>query len=79
MPRHDVDDSSPPHHVTNNNKARSFRSELCLGLFTMFLVEGYSETVLFRYLSNHVFQTLQFRKYISYDCHLYFEYVQNFI
>ena len=33
-----------------------FRMQQCLGPFTMILVEGSSETGLFRHLSNHLFQ-----------------------
>ena len=33
----------------------------------MFTVKGWSETALFREWSNQVFDSLYFRKYISYD------------
>ena len=39
----------------------------------MLLVEGYSEAGLFGQLSNHVFASPYFRKYISYECHLFLE------
>ena len=38
----------------------------------MLLVKDYSETGLFRHLSNHVFRSLQVQKYISYEGHLFF-------
>ena len=43
----------------------------CLGPFTMLLLEGSSETELFRHLSNHVFRSLYFWKYISYEGHVF--------
>ena len=36
------------------------RLEQCLGTFTMLLLEGFSETGLFRHLSNHVFRVRNF-------------------
>ena len=45
----------------------SFRFQHCLIPFTMLLVEGFSETQLFRYLSNNVFRNPKFPKYISYE------------
>ena len=50
-----------------------------LGPFTKFLVEGFSDMGVFRQLCNHVFAFLYFHKYISYECHLSFEKVQNLI
>ena len=49
-----------------------------LGLFTMVLVEDSSEKGLFRHLSNHLFRSRQFRKYIGYDGHFFFINVHNF-
>ena len=43
----------------------------------MLIVERYSETRLFRHLSNNVFATLQFWKYISYEGHFFLQKVQN--
>ena len=43
----------------------------------MLLVEMSSETSLFRHLSNHVFRSPYFRKYISYEGQLFFHNVQN--
>ena len=54
-----------------------FRFEQCLGQFAMLLVEGYCETALFRLLGNDVLGSPEFPKYISYECHLFFENVQN--
>ena len=53
-------------------KVLSFIFQQWLGLFTMFLVETFSETGLFRLLSNHMFWSPYFRKYISYQSHLLF-------
>ena len=55
----------------------SFRFQHCLIPFTMLLVEGSSETQLFRDLSNNVFRNPYSRKYISYEGRLFFENVQN--
>ena len=60
-------------------KVLLFRFEQCLGPFIMMLFKGFSETGLFRYLSNHGFLSPAFRKDISYESHLYFENFQNFI
>ena len=38
----------------------------------MLLFEGPSETGLFRHLSNHGLRSPQFRKYISFEGHLFF-------
>ena len=43
------------------------------GRFHMFTVKACSETALFREWSNQDFQSLQFRKFISYDNHLFFQ------
>ena len=45
----------------------------------MLLPEGSSETGLFRLLSNHIFRSPSFGKYISHEGHLLFENVQNLI
>ena len=50
-------------------KVLSFRFQQCFAQITMLLVEGSSETELFRLLSNHVFRCPQVKKYISYDGH----------
>ena len=39
--------------------------------------EGYCETALFRYLSNRLFASSQFRKNMSYEGQLFFENVHN--
>ena len=54
-------------------KLLSCRSQQCLGPFTLLLFEGSSETRLFRQLSNHVFCSSKFSKYISYEGHLFFK------
>ena len=50
----------------------SFSFEQCFGPFIMLLVEGSSETGLFRHLSNHVFPSSSVPKYISYEDQLFF-------
>ena len=45
----------------------------------MLLVEGYCETVLFRYLSNGLYASLSLRKYISYEGQVFLKNVQNLI
>ena len=45
----------------------------------MLLVEGSSEAGSFRQYSNHVFRSLEFRKYISYEGHPFFQFLQNLI
>ena len=54
------------------NMVLSFRFQQCLGSFTMFLVEGSSETGLFRHLSNHIFRSPSVQKHIIYQGHLLF-------
>ena len=44
----------------------------CAGLFNMLTVEGCPEMGLFRYLSNLVFGSRYFRRYITYEGHLFF-------
>ena len=67
------------HWSINMPKVLLFRFEQCLGPFIMMLFKGFSETGLFRYLSNHGFLSPAFRKDISYEGHLYFENFQFFI
>ena len=47
----------PTQGSINMVKVLSFRFQHCFGLLTMLLVEGFSETGLFRHLSNHVFRS----------------------
>ena len=49
----------------------SLRFQQCFGPFTMLLVEGSSETGLFRQLSRYVFRTAEVQKDISYEGHLF--------
>ena len=58
-------------------KALLCRSQQCLGSFTVFLFKASSETWVFRHLSNHVFRSPEFRKYISYEGHLSFQNFEN--
>ena len=60
-------------------KVLLFRFEQCLGPFIMMLFKGFSETGLFRYLSNHGFLSPAFRKDISYESDLLFGNPQIFI
>ena len=55
------------------------RFQQCFGPSNMLIVHNISDTGLFRYLSNHAFCSLSFRKSISYEAHLLFQSVQNFI
>ena len=45
----------------------------------MLLVEGFSETWLFKLLTNRVFPSAEVQKDNSYEGHLFFENVQNWI
>ena len=58
-------------------KVLSFMFQQCFSPITMLLVEGSSETGLFRLLSNHVFRGPQVQKYISYEGHFLCGNVQN--
>ena len=58
-------------------KVLSFRFQQSFGQFTMLLVEGSSETGVFRHLSNHVFRSPYVQENIRYEGYLFFEYVQN--
>ena len=53
-------------------KVLSSRFQQCFSPFTMLLVEGSSETVIFRYLFNNVFRSPNVQKYISYEGRLFF-------
>ena len=48
-------------------KVPSCRFLKCLGSFDMLTVDGCFETALFGEVPDQVFDSLQFRKYISYD------------
>ena len=48
-------------------KVLSFKLQQCFNPFVMLSVQGSSETLLFRHLSNDVFRKPKFRKYISYE------------
>ena len=49
----------------------------CLGWFTMLPVKQFPQKRLFRHISNHVFLNLSYRKYITYEDHLFAENNQN--
>ena len=57
----------------------SIRFQQCFGVFMMLLVDGSSETGLFRHLSNHVFRIPLVQKSIGYQGHLFSQNVQNWI
>ena len=58
-------------------KVLSLRFQQCFGPISMLLVEGSSETELFRLWFNQVFRTTKVQKYITYEGHLFFENFQN--
>ena len=60
----------PLQREINVVKMASCSFEQCLGTFTLLLVEGTSETGLFRHLSKHVSRSLYIQKYISYFGHV---------
>ena len=49
----------------------ALRVNQCFRPFTMLRVDGLSQMGLFRYLSNHDFRGTLFRKFISYESHLF--------
>ena len=51
----------------------SFTFQQCLGAFTMLPVKNPSEMGRSRQLSNHVLLSEYFRKYMSYEGHLFLE------
>ena len=61
----------------NMVKVLSSRFQKCLSPFTMLLVEGSSQTLLFGHLSDHVFGSTQFGENIGYQGHIFLENVQN--
>ena len=56
---------------------RLCRFQQSFGSFTMYHIAESSKTGLVRHLSNHVFRSPYFRKYISYEGQLFFHNVQN--
>ena len=48
-----------------------FSFEMYFASFTILLVEGSSETVLFTRVSNHIFRSREVRKYINFKGHLF--------
>ena len=50
-----------------------------LGLFHMLIVKGISEMVFFKEWSKQLFLRVQFKKSSSYENHLFFQNVSNFI
>ena len=63
----------PSQWSMNMVRLLSSRLKQCFDLFTTLPVNWSSETRLFKHLSNHVFRSPQFRKYISYEGHLFLE------
>ena len=47
--------------------------------FDMLIVDGCTETGLFEHLSNHVFHSVDFRKYIGCESHFFFSKCLKFI
>ena len=68
-----------PEWSINMIKLLSFRFQQSFDPFTMVLVVRSSETGRFRYISNHVFRSKKKKKYISYEDHLFFGNVQNWV
>ena len=62
----------PSEWSINMVKVLLFRFQQSFGPFTMLLVAGSSETGRFRYLFNHLFRSLKFQKYISYEGDVFF-------
>ena len=60
-------------------KVQPWRFQRCFGPFTMLLVEESFKMGLFRHLSNHIFRSPYFEKYISYGDHLFVQNIQNLI
>ena len=60
-------------------KVLSCRIQQCLAPLTMLLLKASSKTGLFGLLSNRVFCSTLFRKHITYEGHLFFQNLQNFI
>ena len=60
-------------------KVLSCRIQQCLAPLTMLLLKASSKTGLFGLLSNRVFCSTLFRKRITYEGHLFFQNLQNFI
>ena len=58
-------------------KGLLFRLQQCLNPFVMLSVQGSSETLLFGHLSNDVFRSPEFRKYISYKGYPFLKYLEN--
>ena len=63
--------------IKNIIKSYSWRFRKHLSRFHMLTSKACSETILLREFFDKDFQSLQFRKYISYDDHLFFQNVQN--
>ena len=62
----------PYHQSINMVKVLPCKFQQYLGAFTMLLFEGSLETRHFRHWCNQVFLGPEFRKYFSYESHLFF-------
>ena len=60
-------------------KVLLFSFEPSFGQFTMLLVEGSSETGLFRHLSNRISCSPYVQNYFNYERQIFFKKVQNWI
>ena len=69
----------PSQWLINIVKVLPFRLQQCFDKFAMLSVKGCSQTRLFRHLSNHLFRSRYFGKYISYEGHLLLANVLNWI
>ena len=63
----------PAQWLRNIVKVLSFRFQQCFDPFAIFSVEQSFETRLFKHLSNNVFRSWYFHKYISYEGHLFWQ------
>ena len=63
--------------LINMLKVLSLRLQQCLDPFAMWFVQRSSETQLCRHLFNSVFWSRHFRKYISYEGHVFLEIFKN--
>ena len=65
--------------INKNSKGTVVQISTVFGPVSFLLLEVSSKIGIFRQLSNHIFRSPTFWKYISYECHLFFENAQNLI
>ena len=78
-PREAFSNSISPRVLEKFDKSPFVQISAVFGIFSKLTFEQYSETRVFRYLSNHVFRSKQLRSYMSYDRELLFQDVQDSI